>query len=250
MSDYYGELCTRMYERDKSLAQGEELRFFLSFVENKEMNVLEPMCGNGRMLIPFMQEGIDIEGFDLSVDMLERCREKCVDLNLIPTIYHDKIEEFSTDKKYDLIMIPFGSFSLLTDHLVAKSLENLSSLLKENGKLLLTIMTTSNTSEEIPNWAQTNRVEFTDDTIIEWKKVHYDEHENTLHTTIKYVLMRDQTVIKTETMNFPVRLYEENEFDTILSRNGFPNVTIHEVKDGYGFGRSFDVYECMTEKAL
>lgn len=60
MTDYYGELCTRMYESTKSLAEGKELDFYLSFVKDSSMKVLEPMCGNGRMLIPFMQRGIPI----------------------------------------------------------------------------------------------------------------------------------------------------------------------------------------------
>ncbi len=110
MIDYYGELCTRIYESDKSLATGKELEFFLSFVKNNSMKVLEPMCGNGRMLIPFLQKGIDIEGFDVSEEMLKLCKEKGEKLNLRPCVFHKKIEEFHSDKKYDLIMIPFGSF--------------------------------------------------------------------------------------------------------------------------------------------
>ena len=54
--DYYGELCTKVYESGKSIAEGEELALYLSHV-TEGMKVLEPMCGNGRMLIPFMQRG-------------------------------------------------------------------------------------------------------------------------------------------------------------------------------------------------
>lgn len=65
MNSYYGELCTKIYENDKSLAEGKELDFYLSFADRKDIHVLEPMCGNGRMLIPFMQREIQIEGFDV-----------------------------------------------------------------------------------------------------------------------------------------------------------------------------------------
>ncbi len=54
MVEYYNELCTRMYEINKSIVKGKELDFFLSFVKDKKMKVLEPMCGNERMLSPFM----------------------------------------------------------------------------------------------------------------------------------------------------------------------------------------------------
>jgi len=47
-------------------------------------------------------------------------------------------------------------------------------------------------------------------------------------------------------MDFPLRLYGPGEFESILNSNGFNNFTIHEVKDGYGEGSSFYVYECGT----
>jgi hypothetical protein len=34
MIDYYGELYTKMYESDKSFADGKELEFYLSFVKD------------------------------------------------------------------------------------------------------------------------------------------------------------------------------------------------------------------------
>ncbi len=45
-------------------------------------------------------------------------------------------------------------------------------------------------------------------------------------------------------MDFPLRLYGSEEFERILSSNEFNNLTVHEVKDGYGEGISFSVYEC------
>jgi hypothetical protein len=42
---YYGELCTKIYETDKSLADGKELEYYLSFVKDRGMKVLEPMYG-------------------------------------------------------------------------------------------------------------------------------------------------------------------------------------------------------------
>ncbi|GGI18051.1 class I SAM-dependent methyltransferase [Gottfriedia solisilvae] len=244
MVEYYGELCTRVYESNKSIAEGKELDFFLSFVKDKNMKVLEPMCGNGRMLIPFMQEGIDIEGFDISEDMLKLCKEKCRELDLIPVISNKKIEEYKSNRKYDLIMIPFGSFSLLPDILVDQSLDNMKSMLKNDGKLLLTIITKKSEPEEILNWIQTNCVKFHEETIVEYKKVQYDPVKKMLHTKLKYELIQKDLVIKTEIMDFPMRLYEKGEFESTLKINGLQKIVIHEVANGYGTGTSFNVYEC------
>ncbi|MDF2065586.1 class I SAM-dependent methyltransferase [Bacillus sp. Cr_A10] len=245
MNDYYGELCTQIYESDKSFADGKELEFYLSFVKDKNMKVLEPMCGNGRMLLPFLQRGIDIEGFDISDEMLKVCKEKGKKLNLNPLVTIGKIEEFQSPNKYDLIIIPFGSFSLLPDHLVADSLANMKSMLTEDGKLLLTIMTNRGKFNDLPEWRETNRKQYDIGDIVEYKQEHYDSDSKILKIKLKYQLVKDEQLEKTELMDFPIRLYELGEFENILKSNGFNQIILHDVKDGYGIGSTFDVYECV-----
>jgi cyclopropane fatty-acyl-phospholipid synthase-like methyltransferase len=194
-----------------------------------------------------MQEGISIEGFDISDEMLKLCKEKSEKLNLNPIIFNEKIEEFKSDKKYDLIIIPFGSFSLLPDHLVDDSLHNMKSMLKNDGKLLLTIITKKGEPEELLDWVQTNCVQFNDGTIVESKKVQFDVEKNMLHTKLKYELIKENKIIKTELMDFPMRLYQNGEFENTLKNNGFQKVIIHEVMNGYGTGTSFKVFECTIK---
>jgi SAM-dependent methyltransferase len=242
--DYYGELCTKMYESDKSLANESELAFYLSFVRDRRAKVLEPMCGNGRMLVPFMQKGIDMEGFDMSEEMLKACRKKAKKYGLDPNVYQKKIEDFKSDKTYDLILVPFGSFSLLPDHLVPVSLQNLKSVLNPDGKMILTIVEKSGDVAEIPEWTETNRKHFENEIIVEYKMVHFDAERNRLDTRLKYQSIRDNRVMKTEIMDFPLRLYGLEEFTGLLVANGFSSITVHEVRNGYGEGRSFHAFEC------
>ncbi|WP_439876179.1 class I SAM-dependent methyltransferase [Bacillus mycoides] len=244
MITYYGELCTKIYESDKSIASGKELDFYLSFAKDKNMTVLEPMCGNGRMLIPFIQNGVDIEGFDISEDMLKLCKEKAEKLNLKPVVSLGKIEEYHSDKKYDLIMIPIGSFSLLPDNLVEISLQNMKNNLKENGKLLLTIMQGGSETEQILDWIETNRKEINNELIVEYRKVSYDKAQKLLKIILKYEVVHDENIEETEIMDFPIRLYDLKEFENILIANGFSQIVVHEIKDGYGEGNSFHVFEC------
>ncbi|HHT7239288.1 class I SAM-dependent methyltransferase [Bacillus mycoides] len=244
MLTYYGDLCTKIYESDKSIAAGKELEFYLSFIKDKNIKVLEPMCGNGRMLIPFIQNGVDIEGFDISEDMLKVCKEKAEKLNLKPVVSQGRIEEFHTDKKYDLIMIPIGSFSLLPDSLVENSLQNMKNNLKENGKLLLTVVQGGSETEQILDWIETNRKEINNELIVEYRKVSYDKVQKLLNIKLKYEVIHDEKIAETEIMDFPIRLYDLKEFENILIANGFSQIVVHEIKDGYGVGNSFHVFEC------
>ncbi len=233
-----------LYEVDKSAANKKELEFYLSFVKDQDMKVLEPMCGNGRMLIPFMQNGIDIEGFDISKEMLKACVEKAERLNLKPNVWYQDIGNFKNSNKYDLIIIPFGSFSLLGDDIAVKSLQNMKAVLKDDGKILLTIIKKKSEIKELLDWTETDRVSFNKEIIVVYKKSVYDKRTSSLNTKIRYELLQGNQTQKVEIMVFPLRLYSSEEFESILYSNGFNNLTVHEVKDGYGEGVSFSVYEC------
>ena len=65
IKNYYGNLCTEMYEILHKEAPLDELGFYISYAE-KGMSILEPLCGSGRFLVPFLEKGFDIVGMDLS----------------------------------------------------------------------------------------------------------------------------------------------------------------------------------------
>ena len=73
--NYYGSLCTEMYELLHSQAPQDELAFYLSYAHPGD-RVLELLCGSGRFLVPFVQRGFDITGVDLSQEMLEKLLQK------------------------------------------------------------------------------------------------------------------------------------------------------------------------------
>ena len=66
--NYYGSLCTEMYEILHEKAPQDELEFYLSYAE-KGMSILEPLCGNGRFLVPFLERGFQIKGLDGSKEI-------------------------------------------------------------------------------------------------------------------------------------------------------------------------------------
>lgn len=48
--NYYGNLCTEMYEILHREVPADELDFYLSYAE-KGKKILEPLCGSGRFLV-------------------------------------------------------------------------------------------------------------------------------------------------------------------------------------------------------
>ncbi|KIA77543.1 hypothetical protein DB43_GE00240 [Parachlamydia acanthamoebae] len=76
-SESYRELCTEFYVLDNPHAPLDALRYYLACAAEANGSILEPMCGAGRFLIPLIEEGYDVTGFDNSPHMLEVCRNKC-----------------------------------------------------------------------------------------------------------------------------------------------------------------------------
>ena len=72
---------------------------------------LELACGSGRLTIPLANEGVDIEGLDLSASMLARAREKSRGLHL-PWHLGDATD-FTVDRKFSFIFLPNNSIAHL-----------------------------------------------------------------------------------------------------------------------------------------
>src|SRR5438876_3348748 len=78
--------------------------FYLSLARAAKGPVLDLACGTGRLLLPCLQEGIDIEGVDLSAAMLSRLREKAKALGLKPKVHEGSMASFRLPRRYALIM--------------------------------------------------------------------------------------------------------------------------------------------------
>ena len=96
--------------RDSSEAPSDELDFYLSYAE-KGKKILEPLCGSGRFLVPFLERGFTISGIDLSEEMLAKLKQKAP----MASVACRDILQYSSDRLFDYIFISSSSVSLFTD---------------------------------------------------------------------------------------------------------------------------------------
>lgn len=80
--DTYKSLCALYYELDKPEANPDALQFYLNYVQHAKGAILEPMCGTGRYLIPFIEQGFPVEGCDASFEMLSFLYRKAKQKNI------------------------------------------------------------------------------------------------------------------------------------------------------------------------
>ncbi len=134
-----------------------EVPFFLQEIARHGQPVLDVACGTGRILLPLLRAGIDIDGCDISADMLKYSRSKAASEALNPNLYNQPMHAFELPRKYKTITI-CDAFDLTGDR--EKGLETLRhcySHLEEDGALLFNIQAEYTTQESWEWWLSEKR---------------------------------------------------------------------------------------------
>lgn len=84
--------------------------FYLGLARAANGPVLDVACGTGRILLPCLEAGVDVEGLDLFPGMLARLRAKASALGFNPTLHQANMAGFRLSRRYTLIMITFNAF--------------------------------------------------------------------------------------------------------------------------------------------
>ncbi len=100
---------------DAYVAVGFDIGFFSKYAKEIKGKTLELMCGTGRVSIPLLNNGIDLTCLDYSQEMLRVLERKTIGLSNQPRIVCQDVCELKLDEEYELIYIPFNSFSEIVD---------------------------------------------------------------------------------------------------------------------------------------
>ncbi len=88
-----------------------DIPFWLEEAGSVSGKVLELTCGTGRVSIPLLKAGVDLTCVDYAGRMLEQLRRKLAASNLSCNVYCQDLTKLRLDGRFDLIFIPFHSFS-------------------------------------------------------------------------------------------------------------------------------------------
>ena len=83
---------------------GPEIDYFRGYVEAAQP-ALDLGCGTGRLLLPYLRDGLDVDGCDVSADMLARCREAAEREGLTPSLYAQPKHELDLPRRYRTIFM-------------------------------------------------------------------------------------------------------------------------------------------------
>ena len=117
-----------------------DIPFFMKETENFEGEILELMCGTGRVSIPLLDAGRQMTCVDYSKGMLNSFERKIKDKNYAVNLIQMDVTKLNLAKKYGLIILPFHSITeIISTDLQIKALQSISAHLDENGTFILTL---------------------------------------------------------------------------------------------------------------
>lgn len=192
--------------------------------------VLELACGSGRLTIPLAREGIDIEGLDLSPDMLALAREKSRGLHL-PWHLGDAAD-FAVDRKFSTIFLPNNSLGHLLRWLdLVTCLNHVRRHLMRDGRFLLDYFNPSLSLLMRDSGVRYPAGEFTHPETGEQVVITETNAYDTA-TQINHIqwFWRFESRAEEIVSDLPMRVYFPQELDALLTVSGF---VIEEKYGGY-----------------
>jgi len=210
--------------------------------------VLEACCGNGRLMLPTLEAGVDCDGFDLDPNMLADLERKLAERGLTAGLHHADMRDFSLPRRYARVVIPFNSFGHnLTQEDQLATLRCCRAHLDPGGHLtivmfhpdaakLLQFDGTPRPAREIPNIFRPGTVRVID--------AATSDRVAQINTVRRVVELIDPsgTVTATHEFDFQIRYVWNPEMELLLRLAGFPRWEVRPLFKGYAAGAG-DPYE-------
>lgn len=227
MLSYYSKLSSEVYDIDKPIGHSfGDVEFYADRLATCRGKILEPGVGTGRMLIPLLEKGLEIDGFDVSKEMLTICCQHCENRGLAPKLFEGRVESLALDTKYEAIIVPSGTFLLLHNREESiRALQNFFEHLSDGGRLIVDIfMQTDFTvgKGSTRTWDTPNGEIITlESTLVE---VDFINQYTVSHH--RYEKWKDGELTHTELERFALRWYGVEEFKIMLEQVGFEQIII------------------------
>ena len=225
----YQSLSAEVYQLDKAVGVSfGDVEYYAQRLQGIQGKIIEPAVGTGRILIPLLEQGFDIEGFDPSEAMLDICRQNLTaHAQSTARVFAAELENWSDSSKYAAIILPTGSFLLLDDESKAiKALENCYSALEQGGRLIFDVFFQHNfkVGEHRVRTFQTASNEMISLNITASEIDYVDQVTTSHHRYDKWDAQGQ--CIQSEFEVFKLKWFGLSELKRILQQIGFSQITI------------------------
>ncbi len=223
----YGEMCAEVYVLDKPPGALGDIAYYREALGALDGPFLEAACGSGRLMIPMLEAGFDVHGFDHSEHMLAQCRTAADERGLTLKVQRTSYQDFAFDQLFGAIVSPVGSFTLVDDYEAAlAALRRFHRQLRPGGRLFVDIMPlgylTARPLDHVRSWTTptgdllrivSNVVELD---LLAQRRVSQDRYER----------WRGGRLVEQELEVLAVRCWALKEFELTLKEAGFADISV------------------------
>ncbi|MFL5919057.1 MAG: class I SAM-dependent methyltransferase [Gaiellaceae bacterium] len=218
-----------------------EIPYFQRYIERDGQPALDVACGTGRLLIPYLRAGLDVDGCDLSADMVALCREKAERAGLSPTLFAQAMHELDPPRTYRTIYV-CGAFGLGSTRVQdQEALRRFHELLEPGGTLLVDVEVPYADDEVWRYWRKDARASLPQapgrpkslqpasdgsELGLRSRVVDFDPLEQRLTYEMRAEQWRNGTLEREEEYALTINLYFKNELLAMLLLAGFGDVVV------------------------
>jgi SAM-dependent methyltransferase len=218
---------------------GPELEAYRPYVEQGP--TLDVACGTGRLLLPWVRDGLDVDGCDVSADMVRHCREQARREGLEPALFVQAMHELEPPRAYRTIIV-CGAFGLgSTRAQDAEALARFHRSLAPGGTLVLDneapyanarrwkywlAEERARLPEEWPASGERDRAANGDELALRARLVSLDPLDQSKTMEVRASLWREGELVAEEDRLISIRSYFRDELLLLLERAGFEVVSV------------------------
>ena len=229
----YGALCAEIYDLDKPVGSMFDTAYYIQQLKALIGPVLEAGVGTGRLMIPLLEAGIEMQGFDHSAEMLSIARDNATARGFAPRLERVRFQSFEFERAYVAIIVPASSFILIDDFDEAMGvLARFREHLTPGGLLLVDLPPMS--FFEVPGGVRSWTAANGDLLRMESQRVVTDPLRQRRVNHDRYERWRDGKLLESELELFAYRVWGVEEFKMALRSAGFADI---EVCGNYRPGR-------------
>jgi SAM-dependent methyltransferase len=222
---------------------GPEIAYFQKHVQRGQP-ALDVACGTGRLLIPFLRAGLDVDGCDVSADMIAVCRERAEREGLSTTLLVQPMHELDPPRTYKTIFV-CGGFGLGSNReRDAQALQRFYEHLEPGGTLVLDNEVPYSSDYPLRYWGKDERSTLPRERVpleeaerrrgsdgaeyaLKSRLLDLDPLEQRATYEMRAGMWRDGELVQEEEHTLHINFYFKNETLMMLERAGFTDVVVH-----------------------
>jgi SAM-dependent methyltransferase len=202
-----------------------DIPFWIEEARQAGGDILELMCGTGRIGIPLIDAGMFYTGVDYSEGLLSRFREKLHQTERIAYLICDDARRFELDRRFDLVFIGFHSLSeVLEDEDKLKVIRQAGRHLKPDGRFEFSLQNPAVRAPHLnAQLSAPQQFELGDGKYLEFRYQLQPPQANGRVAGWQFYSLRDQygSTLDRRQMEICFHLIGKQEIERLISQAGF-----------------------------